>query len=361
MYYGWYIVCACGLISCYLSGTVFLGFTALIEPITREFGWSYTQISLAASLRGLEQGLFVPVAGILIDRWGPGRMIFGGSFLAGLGLIMLSRINSLAMFYGAIFVVAIGGSAMTSNLLMTVVATWFRKKAGLVMGIASSGVALGGLIIPLLTLIIDSYGWRSAAMCMGAGMWCIPLPLSWVFKKRPLSSDSKAYFVMPLNQAGFETGDSSDGTGSVIPLKSVWFSWPFWMISLAFLFHIFAVSAVSTHVMPFFSSVGIDRTLASIIASVVPLMTIFGRIGFGWIGDMLNKRSVTAFVFFLTALGVLLLTMISSERTWLIAVSVSIYGLGWGGAVPMLSNLLKHYFGVKNLATIMGFSGSVTM
>ncbi len=90
VFYGWWIVGACFLIAAYTGGTIFFGFTALFEPIANEFGWSYTQISLAASLRGAEVGLLAPLIGLFIDRLGPRRLAFGGAIL--LGLVAARRI-----------------------------------------------------------------------------------------------------------------------------------------------------------------------------------------------------------------------------------------------------------------------------
>ena len=128
LFYGWYIVGACLLIILYTSGVVHFGFTAVFEPIAEEFGWSYAQISLAASLRGFEMGLLAPIIGLFVDRWGPRRLIFGGSILICLGFLLLSRVSSLAMFYGTFALIAIGMSACTGTVLMTAVANWFQKK-----------------------------------------------------------------------------------------------------------------------------------------------------------------------------------------------------------------------------------------
>ena len=70
IFFGWWIVGAAFFISLYVGGVVFYGFTTIFEPIAEEFGWTYLQISLAASIRGLEVGLLAPIAGILADRWG---------------------------------------------------------------------------------------------------------------------------------------------------------------------------------------------------------------------------------------------------------------------------------------------------
>ena len=99
IFYGWWIVGACFLIALYVGGTIFYGFTAIFEPIANEFGWSYVQISLAASLRGLEMSLLAPFIGILVDRWGPRKLIFSGAIILGSGFILLSRTSSLGTFY----------------------------------------------------------------------------------------------------------------------------------------------------------------------------------------------------------------------------------------------------------------------
>jgi MFS transporter, OFA family, oxalate/formate antiporter len=87
VYYGWWIVIACFFMNLYVGGIVFFSFTAFFEPIQREFGWSYTQISLASSLRGLEMGIFAPVVGVLVDRLGSRKLLLFGSIIIGLGFL----------------------------------------------------------------------------------------------------------------------------------------------------------------------------------------------------------------------------------------------------------------------------------
>ena len=360
MFFGWYIVGASFLITLYVSGSINLGFTAVFEPIANELGWSYTQISFAASLRGLETGLLAPFAGMFFDRWGPRRLIALGALLDGFGLLLLSRVNSLAMFYTAFIFIAAGVSTATSALLMTAVANWFQKKAGLAMGIAASGVAFGGLLIPLITLIIDTFGWRQAMAIMGVGMWVIPLPLALIMRHKPEQyghrPDGAKSSPMVEDDAILNKNREINITN-----KAVLSSWAFWIIAAAFLCHIMPVSAVMTHIMPYFSTIGIERSTASLIASALPILTIFGRIGFGWLGDHIDKKAVVVLSFALTSLGVFLLGFATVQRIWLIVAFIIAFGIGWGGAVPMIAGLLKAYFGQQRLGTIIGFAGSVMM
>jgi sugar phosphate permease len=361
MFYGWYIVGACCLISFYVTGTVFFGFTAAFEPIANEFGWSYTKISLAASLRGFEMGLFVPVAGMLIDRYGPRRLVFAGSIINGLGLILLSKINSLATFYASFILITIGQSATASMLLMAVVGNWFYKNSGLAMGITTSGVSLGGLLIPLITLIIDSFGWRQAMIILGLGMWTIPLSLSLLLRHKPeqygyMPDGEKNGFALDNDLSNIEKKEKGS-KGAKEALTNL----TFWIIALAYLCQVLPVTAVMTHIMPYLSTIGIERSSSSLIASAIPFLTVFGRVGCGWLGDRADKVKVATLAFTLSSLGLFLLGYTAGGQNWVLVAFAIIYGLGWGGGVPMLTVLSKAFFGTKNLATIVGFVSGVML
>ncbi|MFC1964099.1 MFS transporter [Chloroflexota bacterium] len=205
LFYGWWVLGACFLITFYMGGVVFFGFTAVLEPIATEFGWSYAQISLAASLRGIEIGLLAPLTGLLVDRWGPKRLIFGGAVLTGFGLILLSRINSLATFYGAFALVAIGMSGLSSTVMLAAIVNWFHRRASITTGLIVSGFALGGALIPLVTALIDKYQWHTAILILGITAWIITLPLSLLVRHKP-----EQYGYLPDGDTG--TQAISDST-----------------------------------------------------------------------------------------------------------------------------------------------------
>jgi len=362
MYYGWFVVSACFLIMMYNAGSNALGFTAVFEPIIDEFGWSHTQISLAASLRGLERGLLAPVAGILSDRWGPNKVVFGGLILCSIGMILLSKASSLTMFFSSFILIGIGVSATATPLLMVLVLNWFPKNGGLAMGIAASGVALGGLLLPIVTLFIDSFGWRQAIFIIGIGVLVFPLPLSFLLRKKtekykdlPNNEKSRLSFDEILSKEEEEGGIRNFET------KEAMSDLVFWIIAVAFFCQVLGLSGVITHIMPFFSSIGFERGTSAFIAGALPLATVLGRVGFGWLMDRVDKRGLAIISFTLNSLGLLILAFITPEQTLLIVLFIIIYGVGWGGSVVLLAGLLNSYFGIKKLSTIIGFCGVFTM
>jgi len=345
----------------YCSGSISLGFTAIFEPLVEEFGWSHTQISFAASLRGLERGLLAPVAGVLSDRWGPNLVVFGGLLLCSIGLILLSTVNSITMFFTSFIIIGVGLTAIATPLMMVFVLSWFPNKGGLAMGIAASGVALGGLLVPIITHLIDIYGWRHAILIMGLGMLVLPLPLSFLLRKK-----SGIYGNVNSNQESllsFDSVHSYHGESKEICFgaKDALANSSFWIITSAFFCQSLVLSGVLTHIMPYLTSIGLDRTSSGLVAGALPLSTVIGRMGFGWLMDRVEKRKLVALSFALNSLGVLILSLISPGQNLLIILFIIFFGIGWGGSVVMFAGLLNSYFGIKSLGTIIGFAGLFTM
>jgi len=361
IFYGWWIVSACFLIALYVSGIIFYGFTAIFEPIANEFGWSYTQISLAASLRGLEMGLLAPFFGILVDRWGPRKLIFSGAIIIGLGLILLSRITSLGMFYGAFILIAIGLSTCSGTVLMTAVATWFRGKVGIATGIMSCGWGFSGLLVPVIVSLIDIFDWRTAMVILGLGVWVIGLPLSLLVRHKP-----EQYGYLPDGEVSSSTIldkglPSAQIAKEDIGAKQALKSGTFWHIALALLCQALVLNAVITHVMPYLSSINITRAMSGLVASAIPLFSISGRLGFGLLGDKLDKRRVAASAFAAMGLGLLCFEYASTGEAWLLVPFLILFGTGYGGNSTIRAALLREYFGRSKFGTILGFTTGVMM
>lgn len=360
VFYGWYIVGASLFILLYTGGIANFGFTAVFEPIADEFQWSYATVSLASSLRGLEMGLLAPVIGLLVDRWGPRKMVFAGSILVCLGFLALSAINNLVTFYLAFVLIAAGMSCATGTVLVTAVANWFQRKAGIAMGIVTSGFGLGGLLIPVVTLLVDRLEWRTAMVVVGLGMLVIVLPLSFLMRHRP-----EQYGYQPdgetLVMDTVEIQEQPVIADTSLTTRQALKSRAFWHLAIASLCHAFVIGAVVTHMMPYLSSLGVERSAASFIALVLPVASIVGRLNGGWLGDRYGRKQVFAVSFFLITAGVFLFGLVEIDRMWILVPFIICFSLGWGGSVTTRITLLREYFGRGSFGTILGFTSGVMM
>ncbi len=354
IFYGWWIVVSSSLITLLTNGFVMLGFTALFEPIADEFGWSYTQISFAASLRGIEVGVMAPVVGVLVDHWGPRRLTVAGIILVGFGLFFLSRINSLGMFYVGFTFIALGFSCLSPTVLLTTTAHWFRKRLGVATGISASGFALGGVMVPLVVLLIDAYSWRTALVILGLITLVTCFPLATMLRHKP-----EQYGLLPDGEKTVVTSPHGMEVKMEVPeagftLRQVLRSRPFWHMGVAMMFIFLALSTMTAHIMPYLSSIGMARSSASLVAMAVPLVSIAGRIGSGWLSDRFSKKKVATGLFGLIALGLLCTSFASSETLWLIAPFIVFFGIGWGGSTISRVSLISTYFGRSNFGSIFG-------
>ncbi|MFC2017338.1 MFS transporter [Chloroflexota bacterium] len=354
VFYGWWVVSAAFLIALYMGGVVFYGFTAIFEPIADEMGWSYTQISLAASLRGLEAGLLAPLIGVLTDRWGPRRIVFGGAVFGAAGLILLGHTMSIGMFYGAFVLLAVGMSACTMTALMTAVTNWFRRNVGLVSGIAVSGFGFAGLLVPVIVTFIELYDWRTTVIILALGMSVTVLPLSLLLRHRP-----EQYGYLPDGEAevsiAFNNGTGQPQAVEVdIKAKQALKSSVFWRIAVAFTFHAILVGAIVTHVMPYLSSIGIARSRSSLVATAIPLTSIGGRLGLGWLGDKTNRTWVVVGGFIMMGLGILCFGYVANVGSWLLVPFLILFSTGYGGCNALRPSLIRDYFTRTNFGTIFG-------
>jgi len=355
VFYGWWLVGAGFWIWLLTGGFIALGFTAFFEPIAGEFGWSYTQVSLAASLRGVEVGLIAPIVGLLVDRFGPKRLMFGGILFVVFGMVYLSRITSLGMFYGAFALIALGMSFCSPTVVFTAISHWFRKRLGLATAIAGSGFALGGLLVPLVVKLIDVFDWRTTLFGLGLTTLVFGLPFSLLFRHKPeqygyLPDGEKSAIIVPDQvPVPVETREVDIETRQALRSRT------FWHIGLAMMFHFVAVGTLMVHVMPYLSSVGVLRSTASMVTMAVPLLSIPGRLCSGWLADRFNKKRVAAIFFTFTVLGLLCLSYISSETTWILVPFFILFGLGWGSNNTLRTSMLREYFGRSRFGSIFGF------
>jgi MFS family permease len=357
IFYGWWIVIACFFINVFVIGIIHFGFTAFFQPIANDFGWSYTQVSLATSLRGMESSILAPLAGLAVDRLGPRKLAFGGAIIIFVGLFLLSRVTTLAMFYGVFIIIVLGMSTCTGVILLTAVSHWFRRRLSLVMGISACGIATGGLMIPLETAMIDNIGWRMTILILGAAICVIVMALSLVLRDKP-----EQYGYVPdgivetlkLSVPDINAGRLSEPK-SDLTRKQVLTSRTFWYLAVSYVLCFLTINAVVTHIMPFLSSVGISRSTASFLASAIPLVTIVGRLGFGWLGDKFISKRLITIANLLVCLGMGILIFVNVSMIWVTLPFIILFSIGYGGNAIMMPVLVKNYFGSRNFGTVLGF------
>jgi OFA family oxalate/formate antiporter-like MFS transporter len=351
IFYGWWIILACFILGIITGAFTFFGFTAFFDPLVKEFGWSYTQVSFALSLRGIEMSLLSPLVGFLVDRYGSRRLALCGVITIGLGFFMLSFTRTLWMFYASIILIAFGGGGCTGIVLMHVVVNWFQRKAGLALGILTSGFGASGFLIPVIVWLIDDFGWRTAVIILGAGTWIIGIPLVFVIRNTPeeygLRPDGIKTDPLPAAKP-----HKSDGKPENVGFSDALRHRAFIFLALSEAIRMMAVAAVITHIMPYLNFLHIPRATAGLIAAGVSVISILGRLGFGWLADFYDKRYTIAISMGMMSLGMFSLFYV--DVWWVMILFLFLFPIGYGGGTSVRGVIIGEYFGRAAFGRLIG-------
>ncbi len=185
IFYGWWIALAAAVLQFLGGGTFYYGLSVFFNPIRQTFGWTAAAISIAFTFQRVETGILGPVAGFLVDKVGPRKLMLAGWGIVGLGFLLMSRIDSLWAFYGTFFIIATGMSFGSQLVTITALASWFNRKRSRALSLMFIGAGVSGLLVPLLALSIDKFGWRDTLNIVGIGVWVICLPICLVMRHKP--------------------------------------------------------------------------------------------------------------------------------------------------------------------------------
>jgi len=327
----------------YFSFPVF--FVALLE----EFGWSRGATAAAFSISSIVQGLLSPIIGMLVDRFGPRRVILGGTFLLGGACLLSSRIASLWSLYLVTGVLAAAGVGAVGWVPCgALIARWFARRQGSVMGLAFSGMGVGVLVMgPLAQWLIAAEGWRTAYLVLGLGTLAVLVPLAWLGVREPPSAAAlvRGGAVMPVSGPG--------GAGQEV--RAALRTRPFWALFFAYLCTPLAVFPVVTHQVAFAVDQGFPRLFAAGIFGLTGLMSTAGRILFGVAADRIGRAPSATLSYSCTAAGTLCLLGLETWRhpAPLYAYAF-LFGLGFGARGPIITAMASELFHGRRFGVIYG-------
>ena len=186
-FYGWYIVGVALVAQFVAVGTQTYASTVFLKPMTEELGWTRSEFSAVQTVSTVVMGVVGFVVGALIDRRGPRLLMLVGGVICGFALIATSQVQELWQFYLARGVAQTVGNAMLGNLVVNVtISKWFIARRGMAVAIASAGVSLGGVLMtPVVSFVVDHWGWRDAWMALGVMVWLLIIPSSYVIRRAP--------------------------------------------------------------------------------------------------------------------------------------------------------------------------------
>ena len=358
---GWQMVYTGMMMEFSVIGFVFYCFPLMFTVLERDLGASQSQLSGALSLWFIGSAVGSIFLGRLLDRYSVKRIMIIGGIIFSLGLFSISFIEdslSLLLIYATLL--AVGGPALGNLSVTKLVANWFESKAGVALGIAAIGISFSGVVLPILVdPLIDSIGWRNVYLVFGAVVIFILIP-------------SVRYLVIDTPEEIGQYKDNlqqpiDDGLSkALMSLKDFLRAKIFWLISLAFAFQFLAMGGVLLH-LPLHSEnqgfletwliFGFPLKQTVFAYSLAALGGVIGKIFFGYLIDRLQPNQPVMLMMLMQAVGIFGLTMI--DQLGLFLIFCLIFGIGFGGAMVLMSACFLKAFGSNNLGSVRGLSALI--
>lgn len=357
IFYGWWILLLGALINCVGTGIIYHSMSVFFLPLKRDLGVSSTAISLLYGAARLEGGFEGPLVGYLIGRFGARQLILFGTALTGLGLIILTTVDSFfAFFLVYVFVVSLGSNAGLFHPISTLVNQWFIRHRGLGFSVITASGSVGGMVMaPLLSFIILNYGWRTGAAAAGLMILAVAIPAALPLKRSP-----EAMGLHPDGVAPSGVYEKTSNPGSRIAVERI-FSVPqavrtlqFWLLMTCICLRLMVTVALNTHFVPLLVWKGMSEATSAYLLGLFALLSVPLSIGLGWIGDRWNKARLSSICILPIILAMLGMLFLQGEAILYFFPVAFAFVMG---TTPLNWALIGDFFGRGSYATLRGIMG----
>lgn len=361
LFYGWRMVAVGAVIRMLGGGFHLYGFTVFFLPITQELGLTRAATSLAFSLARAEGAIEGPLAGFLIDRFGPRPLMLIAVAISGIGYMLLSTVHGYYAFLAIyLCVISLSFSAGFMHSPMVLANTWFIRRRALAMTLISASIGIGGtLITPLLAYAVYTWGWRRGALLAGIGLIATGIPVALLVKRSPESMGLRpdgdpAGGQLEIHRAGANREVSAEDAATMETSFTVWEAMrtpAYWMFVVATIARVAAYNSITVHFIPIMVWKGLSEQRGAALLAAMALMSLPSHLLVGWIADFVHKPRLMAISMALGLVALFCLAVGEAEWTlWLFTLLFTfveaIFPVSWA--------TIGDFYGRKYFGTIRG-------
>jgi MFS family permease len=346
-----------------VAGIIINCFGVFFKPVSTQFGWTRAETAGAFSLSLIIGGLAGIVAGEIGDRFSQRSLIVICGVFEGAAYLLLAHLSTLwqlYLYYGLLVGLGMANMVPASSLITR----WYKKRRGLMTGVALSGFAFGAVITPpIATHLISSYSWSTSYTIIGGvalginTIAAVILYLSARVKKPPEEFAPAPLTTPPANvPPDSPIGKINSPTVSQwrlgLTFQAAVRSRQFWYLSIILFCANFAQQAVSVHIIPHVSDLGFSAAGAALILTITNGMSAIGNFSVGSANDRFGGR--TSLIFSISILLISLVILLFANSLWVFYLFAVIFGMAWGGTATLRSALIAELFGLRAHGSILG-------
>ena len=348
IFYGWWVVAAFSF-STFISTGVRHAVGPFLKPIVEDMGLDRASFSAVIALSLFLYGAFMPLAGLALDRFSVRVVASTGTLILVASLVLTAYVRNVWEFAAVYGVLVPLGLAGTGPVIASgVVARWFNKRRGTALSVLGSASMTGmSLLVPAVTWLILTVGWRATYVYIAGGILLLVLPLClWVLRDSPesvgLTPDGGA---LPPGT----TPPAIERVGAPEALRTL----AFWQLAGSFFTCGFSMSLLSAHGIPMLTDHGYTPMFASWAMGVLGGSSIGFTIMLGALSDRFGRRPVLSAIYAGRIFIFAGLFLIRDNPTATLVVAV-LGGITLAGTGSMTSALTADIYGRFSVSSIFG-------
>jgi MFS family permease len=348
VFYGWWVVAAFS-VTTFISTGIRHAVGPFLKPIVADLGLDRASFSLIIAMSLLLYGVFMPIAGMLLDRFSVRVVSVAGTLLLVVSLVLTAMVRNVwefAAVYGVLVPLALAGTGPV--IASGVVARWFNKRRGTALSVLGSASMTGmSLLVPAVTWLIINHGWRAAYTVIAVFVLVLVLPLClWVVRDSPeaigLTPDGT-----PAAPGARAVASERVAAGDAVQTLA------FWQLSGSFFTCGFSMALLSAHGVPMLTDRGYTPMFASWALGVLGGSSIAFTVMLGALSDRFGRRPVLATIYAGRILIFAGFFLIRDNPAAMLTVA-ALGGITMAGTGSMTSALTADLYGRFSVSSVFG-------
>ncbi len=334
----WQIVLlVCSLIIIMIMG-VRQSLGLFLDPISSFMGNGKEFFSFAIGVQAIIWGVLTFLLGILIDKFGPQKVLAFGIVAFASGIFLMSNPNSNFKLLSATTLMGFGlGGAGMATMVSVVGKVAPINKRSLAMGLVAAAASFGQFAVIVPTMWMNKeFGWQTSLMVL-ASLTILLLILLPLLNEKRNNNDKKEPFSLDLKNT------------IIFCMKEK----NYLLLISGFFVCGFHVTFIALHLPADLVSKGISAEVAGWSLAIIGVANIFGTIGFGWLGSKYKKPMPLSIIYLLRSL-VITIFVLSPPSPFIAILFGGVIGILWLATVPMTNAIILSFIGPKYLATLSG-------
>jgi len=331
------VVLVCSLIIIMIMG-VRQSLGLFLEPISQFMKDGKEFFSFAIGFQAIIWGVVTFGLGILIDKFGPQKVLAFGIICFASGIFLMSNPSNQLTLFSATTLMGFGlGGAGMATMVSIAGKVAPPEKRSLAMGLIAAAASFGQFAVVLPTMWMNKeFGWETSLVVLSTISLSLLILLPLLNNTNEKNNKKEEFQTSLQNTLLFSLKERN-----------------YILLIMGFFVCGFHVTFIALHLPADLMSKGISAEVAGWSLAIIGVTNIIGTLSFGWLGTKVKKPLPLASIYLMRSLTITIFILSPPSATVALLFG-AVIGILWLATVPMTNAIILSFIGPKYLATLSG-------